>query len=54
VAELVTRSEVELLAMRSFGKTSLREIIKKLEEMGLALGMRLPEGYTAPESAYVG
>ena len=54
VAELVTRSEVELLEMRSFGKTSLREIIKKLEEMGLALGMRLPEGYTAPESAYVG
>jgi DNA-directed RNA polymerase subunit alpha len=54
VAELVSRSEAELLALRSFGKTSLREIVKKLEEMDLALGMRLPEGYTAPESAYTG
>ena len=54
VADLVTRSEAELLALRSFGKTSLREIHKKLEEMGLALGMRLPEGYEIPEAAYHG
>jgi len=54
VSELVTRSEAELLALRSFGKTSLREIVKKLEEMGLALGMRLPEGYQTPEAAYNG
>jgi DNA-directed RNA polymerase subunit alpha len=54
VAELVIRSEAELLALRSFGKTSLREIVKKLEEMGLALGMRLPEGFTVPEGAYNG
>ncbi|MCP4758555.1 MAG: DNA-directed RNA polymerase subunit alpha [Planctomycetes bacterium] len=54
VSELVIRSEAELLALRSFGKTSLREIVKKLEEMGLALGMRLPEGFTVPEGAYNG
>ncbi len=54
VAELVVRSEAELLALRSFGKTSLREIVKKLEDMGLALGMRLPEGFTVPEGAYNG
>ncbi|MDP7030160.1 MAG: DNA-directed RNA polymerase subunit alpha [Phycisphaerales bacterium] len=54
VADLVTRSEAELLALRSFGKTSLREVVKKLEDMGLTLGMRLPEGYEAPESAYTG
>ena len=54
VAELVTRSESELLALRSFGKTSLREVTKKLEELDLALGMRLPEGYQLPEAAYTG
>lgn len=54
VSELVIKTEGELLAVRSFGKTSLREIVKKLEEMGLSLGMRLPEGYTPPEAAYVG
>ncbi|MCH2142233.1 MAG: DNA-directed RNA polymerase subunit alpha [Phycisphaerales bacterium] len=54
VAALVVKTEAELLGVRSFGKTSLREIVKKLEEMGLSLGMRLPEGYTPPEAAYVG
>jgi DNA-directed RNA polymerase subunit alpha len=48
VAELVSKDEAELLAVRSFGKTSLREVKRKLEEMGLSLGMTLPEGYTPP------
>ena len=48
VAELVTKTEQELLSVRSFGKTSLREVKKKLEDLGLALGMQLPEGYTMP------
>lgn len=48
VADLVTRTEPELLAVRSFGKTSLREVKRKLEEMGLSLGMKLPEGYQPP------
>tara|TARA_Y100000589_G_scaffold264063_1_gene254660 strand:+ start:2286 stop:3314 length:1029 start_codon:yes stop_codon:yes gene_type:complete len=50
VAELVVRDEASLLAVRSFGKTSLREVKKKLEDLGLSLGMQLPEGYQAPES----
>ncbi len=50
VAELVTRPESELLTVRSFGKTSLREVERKLEEMGLSLGMQIPEGYTVPET----
>ena len=49
VAELVVRDEASLLAVRSFGKTSLREVKKKLEDLGLSLGMQLPEGYQAPE-----
>ena len=48
VADLVTKDEPDLLAVRSFGKTSLREVKRKLEEMGLSLGMKLPEGYQPP------
>ena len=33
VGELVQRDETELLAVRSFGKTSLREVKRKLEEL---------------------
>ena len=39
VAELVKLTEAELLKIRSFGKTSLREIKRKLADMGLSLGM---------------
>ncbi|MDX2114227.1 MAG: DNA-directed RNA polymerase subunit alpha [Planctomycetota bacterium] len=45
VAELVTKTDADLLKVRSFGKTSLREVKKKLAEMGLGLGMPLPEGF---------
>ena len=44
VGELVSHSEADLLKVRSFGKTSLREVKRKLTEMGLDLGMQLPEG----------
>ena len=46
VAQLASMTEAELLKIRSFGKTSLREIKRKLADMGLALGMSvaLPEG----------
>jgi DNA-directed RNA polymerase subunit alpha len=46
VAELVTKSEDELLAVRAFGKTSLREVEDVLTTRGLHLGMVLPEGFT--------
>ena len=49
LSELVQKDEGDLLAVRSFGKTSLREVKRKLEELGLSLGMKLPEGYTAPQ-----
>ncbi|MEX1015548.1 MAG: DNA-directed RNA polymerase subunit alpha [Phycisphaeraceae bacterium] len=42
VADLVTKSENDLLKVRSFGKTSLREVKRKLSDMGLELGMDLP------------
>jgi DNA-directed RNA polymerase subunit alpha len=45
IGDLVQRSEDELLALRSFGRTSLREVKKKLDEMGLNFGMQVPEGW---------
>jgi DNA-directed RNA polymerase subunit alpha len=46
VGQLVRLSEENLLNMRSFGKTSLREIKRKLADLGLSIGMDL-EGVTA-------
>ena len=45
VGELVQRTEEELLGLRAFGKTSLREVFKKLEEINLELGMDVPEAF---------
>lgn len=45
VAQLVTQSDAELLKLRAFGRTSLREVKRKLQDLGLDLGMRLPEGF---------
>ena len=39
VGQLVAMTEPELLRVRSFGKTSLREIKRKLADLGLSLGM---------------
>ncbi len=39
VGQLVQMNESELLKIRSFGKTSLREIKRKLADIGLSLGM---------------
>jgi DNA-directed RNA polymerase subunit alpha len=46
VAQLATQSEADLLKLRSFGRTSLREVKRKLLDIGLDLGMKLPEGVT--------
>jgi DNA-directed RNA polymerase subunit alpha len=54
VAELVQKDEPELLTVRSFGKTSLREVKRRLEELGLSLGMALPEGYQPEPASSVG
>lgn len=44
VGQLVRMTEAQLLKLRSFGKTSLREIIRKLADLGLSLDMTdLPE-----------
>ncbi len=42
VRELVSRTEDQLMDVRNFGDTTLREVRDKLTEMGLRLGMRVP------------
>ncbi|MFO0813681.1 MAG: DNA-directed RNA polymerase subunit alpha [Gemmatales bacterium] len=42
VRDLVTRSEEELLEVRNFGETTLKEVTQKLGERQLHLGMKLP------------
>jgi DNA-directed RNA polymerase subunit alpha len=56
VRDLVQCSEVDLLKLRSFGKTSLREVKRKLSDIGLSLGMRVSGATppTIPESAMAG
>jgi DNA-directed RNA polymerase subunit alpha len=41
IGELVKLTENDLLKVRSFGKTSLREVKRKLQDLGLSLGMTL-------------
>jgi len=40
VGQLVEMTDADLLKIRSFGKTSLREIKRKLADIGLSLGMK--------------
>jgi DNA-directed RNA polymerase subunit alpha len=47
VAQLVSQTDAELLKLRSFGRTSLREVKRKLQDLNLELGMELPEGVSA-------
>jgi len=42
VRDLVIRTEDELLEVRNFGETTLKEVAQKLKEKGMALGMKIP------------
>jgi DNA-directed RNA polymerase subunit alpha len=42
VGQLARMTEADLLKIRSFGKTSLREVKRKLQEMDLSLGIDVP------------
>ena len=55
IAELVTKTEGEMLRTKNFGRKSLNEIKEILKTMGLHLGMRIPltdpSAGAAPETA---
>ncbi len=52
VRELVKKTDADLLKVRSFGKTSLREVKRKLADLGLSLGMDLDAASAAQSAAY--
>ena len=47
VRDLVSRNEDQLLEVRNFGETTLKEVKEKLNELGLRLGMRVPSAPAA-------
>jgi DNA-directed RNA polymerase subunit alpha len=49
VGQLVQLAEGDLLKIRSFGKTSLREVKRKLQDIGLTLGMVVKFDIPVPE-----
>jgi len=51
VGDLVKMTEGDLLKVRSFGKTSLREVKRKLQDLGLSLGMVIGGGSPAEAPA---
>lgn len=51
VSDLVSMPESDLLKVRSFGRTSLREVKRKLVDLGLELGMELPAEVATTEGA---
>jgi DNA-directed RNA polymerase alpha subunit len=50
VRDLVKKTDADLLKVRSFGKTSLREVKRKLADLGLSLGMDV-ENLAAAQAA---
>jgi DNA-directed RNA polymerase subunit alpha len=43
ISDLVTKTEEELLNFKNFGKKSLDEIVDRLKELGLSLGMEIKQ-----------
>ncbi|MEK6680678.1 MAG: DNA-directed RNA polymerase subunit alpha C-terminal domain-containing protein, partial [Nitrospirota bacterium] len=54
IAELVQKSEAEMLKTKNFGRKSLNEIKEILAEMGLTLGMKMPKSFVYGEEKPVG
>jgi DNA-directed RNA polymerase subunit alpha len=51
VRDLVKKTDADLLKVRSFGKTSLREVKRRLADLGLSLGMDLDAVQSAQAAA---
>jgi DNA-directed RNA polymerase subunit alpha len=51
VRDLVKKTDADLLKVRSFGKTSLREVKRKLADLGLSLGMDLDAPMQSQQAA---
>ncbi len=53
VGELVSKEEKELLALRNFGQKSRREIVERLQEMGLSLASKAEDGESTQQEEAV-
>jgi DNA-directed RNA polymerase subunit alpha len=53
VRDLVQKTDQDLLKVRSFGKTSLREVKRRLADLGLSLGMDLDSLSVRPMDAAI-
>src|SRR5205085_12085357 len=51
VRELVRKTDQDLLKVRSFGKPSLRQVKRRLADMGLSLGMDLDAAQSNQQAA---
>lgn len=51
VRDLVKKTDQDLLKVRSFGKTSLREVKRRLADLGLSLGMDLDSHQSTAQTA---
>lgn len=51
VRDLAARTESDMLKIRNFGKTSLKEVKKKLADLGLSLGMGRGEPVASKEGS---
>jgi len=56
LGDLVRRTEADMLKIKNFGKTSLRELKRKLADLGIEFGMTLegPPAEPPPVEAEVG
>ncbi len=54
IGDLVARAEDELLEIRNLGKTTLKEIKKKIEDMGLRFGLNLADYGIGAEAGMAG
>lgn len=45
IYQLVVRTEAEMLSIKNFGRKSLNEIKELLADLGLSLGMKLPDDF---------
>jgi DNA-directed RNA polymerase subunit alpha len=51
LGDLVRMTDIDMMKVRSFGKTSLREIKRRLQDFGLSLGMNVPEAAASTTGA---
>lgn len=51
IGDLVKKTELDMLQYRNFGKKSLAEIKKVIQDMGLSLGMKIEGGKKAKEES---